>query len=492
MSKFWQIFGLARSYRFQVVMALVYNLLNSVLSLFTFAALAPILRIIFQVTNDEPVAPVEGTGNFFSYNYELLCYNLDVYVKNDDAVVVLAYICVLTVLLALVKNFVYYLGLRNIARIRTAVIRDLRKNIYTHMIQLSLGYFSNERKGDIMSRLTNDLMEVEVSVIGAVESLVKSPIMIIASLVFLFAIDWRLTLFSLIFLPLSGWLISLLAKRLKNAARKGKDALGRLMSIVEETLSGIRIVKAFNAEDEMTERFDEENENYYRLMMKLYNRQYLASPMSEFISIIVIAILLFFGGQLILTTDPSRQFMDGGLFVVYLLVFSQIIPPARALSDAVFKIQKGAASVERINEIVDTPILIKDAPNAIEKETFDQGISVKNIHFSYDDKPIIQGLSFDVPKGQTVALVGPSGGGKSTLANLITRFYDVDEGEILIDGKPIESINLRSYRKQIGYVAQEPVLFNTTVANNLRMGKPDASKQDIVKALSCAISEIAR
>ncbi|NNE54631.1 MAG: ABC transporter ATP-binding protein, partial [Flavobacteriales bacterium] len=348
MGKFSQILSLVKNYRLQVIMAFIYNFLNAILSLFTFAALAPILRIIFQVTDDEPTAPVMTSAFSFKYYYELLCYKLDVYIENDNAVLVLTYICIFTVTLALVKNFVYYLGLRNIAFIRTAVIRDLRKHIYDHMIRLSLGYFTNERKGDIMSRLTNDLMEVEVSVIGAVESLVKSPIMVIASLAFLFAIDWRLTLFALIFLPLSGYLISRVAKSLKNAARRGKDALGVLMSVIEETLSGIRIVKAFNAEDEMTERFDGENENYYRLMMRLYRREYLASPMSEFISIIVISILLFVGGQLILTAGPDGQFMDGSLFVVYLIVFSQIIPPARSLSDAIFKINKGSASIDRI------------------------------------------------------------------------------------------------------------------------------------------------
>lgn len=485
MNKFWEIFRLAKNYKLEMVLALIYNLLNSLLSLFTFAALAPILRIIFQVTEENPVKPVKPDGISFNYWYDLLCYEVDMLVDEGNAASALVWICVATVVLALVKNFVYYLGLRNIATIRTSVIRDLRVQVYAHLVQLSIGYFSNERKGDIISRLTNDLLEIEHSVIGAVESLVKSPIMLIASLIFLFAIDWRLTLFSLIFLPLSGWLISRIAKSLKNAARRGKDALGVLMTVIEETLSGIRIVKAFSAEEQMKKRFEDENENYFRLMMKLYKREYLASPMSEFISIIVISILLYFGGQLILAPDGGG-FMDGSLFVVYLIIFSQIIPPVRALSDAVFKVNKGAASVDRINEITDAPIDIKDKPGAQVKTTFDDEIRFENIRFSYEDELVIDDVSFSVKKGETIALVGPSGGGKSTLANLAVRFYDVDSGQITVDGIALPDLEIKSLRSLMGVVTQESILFNDSVTNNIVLGSESFSLEDVKTAADVA------
>ena len=486
MKKFWQIFGLAKNYKFQVVMAFFYNVLNALLSLFTFAALAPILRIIFQVTAENPVPPDPVDGVSFNYWYEFLCYRIDLYVDDGNSTTVLTWICLATVALAFVKNFVYYLGLRNIAVVRTAVIRDLRAQVYGHLVKLSLSYFSNEKKGDIMSRMTNDLLEVEVSVVGAVEALVKSPVMMIASLLFLFAIDWRLTLFALIFLPVSGLLISRIAKSLKSVARHGKDALGVVMTIVEETLSGARIIKAFGAEDAMNKRFQQENDNYFRLMMKLYKRQYLASPMSEFISIIVISILLYFGGQLILDPGEDGIFMDGSLFIVYLIVFSQIIPPVRALSDAVFKINKGAASVDRLKEITDAPIEIESMEDAENMKEFSKSMSFENVTFSYENDVVIDNVSFELKKGETVALVGPSGGGKSTLANLAVRFYDPNSGAIKIDGKDIKEIDVKSLRSHMGVVTQESILFNDSVANNIALGVSDYSLEEVRKAADVA------
>lgn len=486
MKKFWQIFGLARNYKFQVAMAFFYNVLNAILSLFTFLALAPILRIIFQVTAENPVPPVKTTGMSFSYWYNFLCYQLDIRIDEGNSVTVLIWICLATVLLAFVKNLVNYLGLRKIAIVRTAVIRDLREQVYGHLIKLSLGYFSNERKGDIMSRMTNDLLEVEVSVVGAVEALVKSPIMLVASMILMFAIDWRLTCFSLIFLPASGWLISRIAKTLKGVARQGKDALGVVMTVIEETLSGARIIKAFGAEDAMTKRFKKENDNYFRLMMKLYKRQYLASPMSEFISIIVISILLFFGGQLILNPSADGTFMDGGLFVSYLIIFSQIIPPVRALSDAVFKINKGAASVDRLNEITDAPIEIESMEGAKPMEEFSGSMTFENVSFGYEKELVIENISFELKKGETVALVGPSGGGKSTLANLAVRFYDPNEGTIKIDGKNIKDLEVKSLRRHMGVVTQESILFNDSVANNIALGVSDYSIDAVRKAAEVA------
>ena len=486
MKKFGQIFELVKGYKIQLVLAFIYNVLNAVLSLFTFASLAPILKIIFQVKVENPVAPVKSDSISFNYWYELMSYQVDLYVRDGNAITALIWICVATVVLAFVKNLVNYLGLRHIATIRTGVIRDLRARVYRHLVKLSLGYFTNERKGDIMSRMTNDLLEIEISVVGAVESLVKSPIMIISSLIFLFMIDWRLTLFALIFLPLSGWLISRIAKSLKSVARHSKDALGVVMTVIEETLSGVRIIKAFSAEDSMNERFHKENDNYFRLMQKVYKRQYLSSPMSEFISIIVIAILLYFGGRLILVPVADGTFMDGGLFVVYIIIFSQIIPPVKALSDAIFRLSKGAASIDRINEITDAPIDIENTPNALEINSFESSVSFEDVVFGYENQQVIKGISFEIKKGETIALVGPSGGGKSTLANLAVRYYDPNSGRIKIDGKDFKDVDIKSLRGIMGVVTQESILFNDTVARNIALGVNDYNLEDVRTAASVA------
>ena len=321
--------------------------------------------------------------------------------------------------------------------------------------------------------MTNDLMEVEFSVIGAVEVIFKSPVMLLLSLVTLFVINTQLTLFALIFLPISGFVISRIAKSLKNAAGRGKTRLGELISTVEETLSGMRIVKAFNAEEQFSRRFEGINNSYFRLMRKLYKREYLSSPMSEFISLLVISVLLFVGGSMILSADTA---MGGDLFIGYLVVFSQIIPPAKAITDAFFKINKGGASMERINEILDAPDRIFDVENAAEIKGFEKSIELKNVRFSYAaDQEILKGINLTINKGETVALVGPSGGGKSTLANLVARFYDVNEGQILFDGVEIKKAKMKDLRAQMGIVTQDSILFNDTVTNNIALGSAEGS-----------------
>ncbi|MCB0761993.1 MAG: ABC transporter ATP-binding protein [Flavobacteriales bacterium] len=473
MKKFWEIFAYTRNYRINLLGSAVFSILNAVLSLFTFGALIPLLRVIFQTGAENPQPPADDLG-FFDYYYQWFCYQMDVMVSDGGAVRALAYICLATVVLALIKNLVFYVSLRNIAVIRTGVARDLRKRVYEHITKLSLGYFSNERKGDIISRMTNDLMEVEFSVIGTIEVMFKAPIMIVFYLATLFIMSWELTLFALIFLPISGFLISRIAKSLKHAAKHGKDKLGELISVIEETLGGIRVIKAFNGEKAFNQKFDDHNESYFRLMNKLYKREYLSSPMSEFVSLVVICILLYIGGSIVLGDQST---MDGSLFITYLVIFSQIIPPARALSDAIFKINKGAASVDRINEILHAPIDVANHPDAVRKPDFEQAIELHNVGFAYEDKQVIKDVSLTIRKGETVALVGPSGGGKSTLANLVARFYNVSSGEVTIDGVPIARVDLHDLRSLMGIVTQESILFNDSVGSNITLGS-DAPKAD--------------
>lgn len=486
MKKFWTIFSLAFKYKKNLWGSLVFNILNAILSLFTFFTLIPLLQVLFKVGEENPEKPT--TVDHFSgeYWFDLLTYRVSEYSSINGPIQTLIVICTFTVGLALVKNFVYYISLRNIAVIRTGVARDLREKLYKHVVKLSLGYFSNERKGDIISRMTNDLFEVEFSTIGAVEALFKAPILIFFYMATLFLMSWELTLFSLIFLPLSGYMISLVAKSLKNAANKGKVKLGELLIVLEETLSGMRIIKAFNAEAAFNEKFDKKNDDYFRLMMKLYKKEYLSSPMSEFISIIVLCILLFFGGRLILS---GNHWMEGTAFLAYLVIFSQIIPPARALSDAVFRIKKGEASLDRINDIIHAEIEIQDSENPVGLKEFTQKIEFKDVRFSYENEEVIKGINITINKGETVALVGPSGGGKSTLANLITRFYDVSGGEVLIDGISIKDLKLHDLKSLMGIVSQDSILFNDSVRNNITLGSNERIEEDIIRAAKISNSE---
>ncbi|MGB1033323.1 MAG: ABC transporter transmembrane domain-containing protein, partial [Flavobacteriales bacterium] len=316
MKKFSELFGLAKKYKLNLAMNLLFNILASILSLFTFLSVVPFLRILFSDNSGTMEAPVKSSFSDGEYWYQLLSYELDLYVRENGAMSALIYMCLFIVTLAFLKNMINYVALYSIASIRTGVARDLRSMIYSKVLRLPLSYYSNERKGDVISRATNDLTEVEFSVIGAVEVLFKSPVMLILSLGTLFIINTKLTLFALIFLPVSGFVISRIAKSLKNAARRGKNKLGELISLLEETLGGLRIVKAFNASEEFESKFEEVNQGYFTLMRKLYKREYLSSPMSEFISLVVIAVLLYVGGSMVLGKEHA---MGGDLFIGYLV-----------------------------------------------------------------------------------------------------------------------------------------------------------------------------
>lgn len=462
MKNFRQIIALIAGYKARIASNFVFNILNAVFSLFTFAAIVPFLNILFggSTTTD-----VSSSGSSLNKLWGELSLQLRAYIDENGQAHTLLLMCCGIVILAFLKNLVNYFSLLSIAHIRTAVSRDLRAKMYNKLLRLPLAYFSNERKGDILSRMTNDLMEIEFSVIGAMEALFKSPVLIVLSLTTLFALSWKLTLFAFIFLPISGILISRIAKSLKNAAKQGKGSLGDLISIAEETLSGIRILKVFNAEGQFSKKFTSHNEYNFRLMEKLYRREYLASPMSEFISLFVISILLYVGGGIVISGELS-----GELLIFYLVVFSQIIAPARAFSDAIFKINKGVASLERVNEVLHAEETVSDMPNARTLDAFKDRIEFRQLNFAYGEKEVLRDISFSIEKGQTVALVGASGGGKSTVASLLARFYDPTSGAILIDGHPLSEYKLSSVRAHMGFVSQDSILFNDSVKNNITLG----------------------
>jgi subfamily B ATP-binding cassette protein MsbA len=482
MKKFREIIALVKPYKASLFSNFLFNILNAIFSLFTFASLIPFLQIILKA-GASPEKPSEDSSFINNLWYEL-SLKLESYIATHGQVTALLWMCLGIIVLALLKNLVAYAGVMSIAMIRTAVSRDLRQKLYDKILKLPMAYFSNERKGDLISRMTNDLMEIEFSVIGAIEATFKSPVMIISSLITLFALNWKLTLFALIFLPVSGFLISVIAKSLKNAARRGKGSLSDLVSIIDETLSGIKIVKVFNAEKQFKQKFDRNNDFFFRLMHKLYRREYLSSPMSELIALTVISVLLYFGGSVVIKGE-----LAGELLIFYLLVFSQIIPPARALSDAIFKINKGYVSLERINEILDAEESVSDRPNAKKLEEFKNEIEFKNVRFGYGDKEVIKGINLKIKKGQTVALVGPSGGGKSTMASLLARFYDPTEGEVLIDGISLKDYQVEEVRKHMGFVSQDSILFNESIRNNISLGSSGIQMERIESAARIANAE---
>jgi subfamily B ATP-binding cassette protein MsbA len=482
MNKFRDIFRLVSPYKSDLISNIIFNVLNAIFSLFTFGALVPFLKILFG-TDKAPEPPADTAGLVAHLWYDLNVQLFE-YIKMNGQGRALMWMCLTIVVLALLKNIVGYLSMLSIAKIRTAVSRDLRENMYAKILRLSMSYFSNERKGDIISRMSNDVTEIEFSVIGAIEAVIKSPILIISMMVTLFLISWKLTIFALIFLPVSGFLISVIAKSLKNAAKRGKGSMSDLTSIIDETLAGIRIIKVFNAEKQFKNRFDRNNDFFYRLMHKLYRREYLSSPMSEFIALTVISVILYFGGSVVIARE-----MEGELLIYYLVVFSQIIPPARALSDAIFKISKGHVSLVRINEVLDAPETVSDENGAIDLEEFKEEIEFKNVRFGYQDREVIRGIDLKIKKGQTVALVGASGGGKSTIASLLARFYDPTSGEVLIDGIPITKYKAESIRHHMGFVSQDSILFNESVRNNIGLGSNGVQMERVEAAARIANAE---
>ena len=480
MKRFGDLFRLVLRYRLNLLGNVVFNALGAVLSLFTFLAIVPFLRILFR-TGEAPSAASDAAGA--DAVFARLTAGLDAFVKVQGAERALLIMCVAIAVLALVKNLVTYLSFYSLATIRTGVARDLRSQLFDRVLALPVGYFTEQRKGDLISRMTNDLMEVEFSVIGTLEVLFKAPIMILLSLITLFAISWELTLFALVFMPVSGFLISRIATALRGAAGRGKARLGSLISRLEETLGAMVVVKAFDAAPRFSARFEEHNEGYFRLMRKLYKREYLSSPVSEFVSMTVIAILLAVGGRLVLRGEG----LEGELFIGYLVVFSQLIPPSRALSDAIFKVQKGAASLDRIEEVLKADLTVKE-PAVPHPFRFENEVELDRVRFVYPGatEPALDGFSLTVKKGETVALVGASGSGKTTVARLLLRLYDPQSGQVKLDGVDIRELATSDVRRHVGFVTQDPLLFHDTVAANISLFDPNLNVERVAEVAAIA------
>ena len=440
----------------------------------------PFMDLIFG--SDELTGVVKATTVNTESIKDILYGFLQTNIAKYGKVSALGWICLSIITAVLLKNLFLYLSFYFLAPIRNAVTRKYSKLLYNKILQLPIGYFTEQRKGDILSRSSNDISELENSVIGALDGLIKEPLNIIGIIIVLFAISVKLTLFVFVLLPLAGFVVGRIGRSLKKQTNKAQIKWGEIMSQMEETLTGLRIIKAFNAEGRVKKNFFGLIDEIFLIKNKILYRRDLASPLSESLGVIILCCVLWFGGKLVI----NGEILSGSSFIGYVALFSQIINPSKALSQAAYNVNRGIATLDRLNEILEAPIVVEEPAHPIEMQGFNQEIVFKNVGFSYQDTTILNQINLTIQKGKTIALVGSSGAGKSTLADLVPRFHDVSAGELYIDGNNIKEYSLSSLRKQISIVTQEPILFNDTIAANIALGKPEATEAEIIEAAKIA------
>lgn len=468
-------------YKSYAILSVLSNILSVIFHLLSILAFIPFLNILFG--DAEPVTVQPKFSISTDYVEALFNYHMHPYIQQNGEKGALLFVCVTVASLFFLKNLFRYFAKFFIATIRSGVVRDIRRNIYHKILILPLSFYSEEKKGDIISRITGDVQEIEWSIMNSLEMLFRDPISIILSLVIMITINAELTLFSLILLPISGLIIGRIGKSLKRTSSKLQIRIGELLSQVEETLTGLRIIKAFNAEESANNKFRGINEIYRNTMLRMFRKRDLASPLSEFLGALVMVILVWYGGSMVL--DSSIEF-SGQEFLAYIAMFSQLLTPAKSLSTAYYNVQKGAASTERIDLILEAENKIKEKENAVSKESFKNKIEYKNLSFSYGKELVLKNINISIEKGKTIALVGQSGGGKSTLIDLLPRFYDPIEGGVLIDGKDIREYKIQDLRALMGIVSQRSILFNDSVFNNIALGVENATQEEVEEAAKIA------
>ena len=486
MSTYGRIISFAKPYHRYFPQYVVFALLAIIFSLMNLALLQPLFQVIFETKTQEELAQLAAVGDFeFSRSYftglfyQKLIDVRDVYGKNS----VLIYVSIVIGTSALLSNLFTYLSNVIMGYMRAEVIQKIRDKVFDNTSSLHLGFFAGERKGDIMSRMTNDVQEIEVTLISSIKVFFREPATIIVYLIFLFITSVKLTLFTLIFFPVMGTIISELVKRLKKKAILSQESLARIVNLMDEVFGGMRVIKAFNAKDYVNDLFNKETNQYKKISMSMSRKNELASPTSQFLGIIVVATLLVVGGNLVLNKESDLEAEE---LLTYIIVFSQILNPAKSISQSISNIQRGLASAERIFKLIDEKPKIENVKNPVIIHDFKEEIRFENVGFIYEKEPVLQNINLSVRKGETVALVGSSGAGKSTLADLVPRFYDATHGSISIDGTPIQQIDITSLRNQMGIVTQESILFNDTVAKNIAFAMPNAKEEDIIQAAKIA------
>ncbi|WP_407523415.1 ABC transporter ATP-binding protein [Lacibacter sp. MH-610] len=482
MKQFQRIFKYLRGYGVQILLYFLCILLSIVFSMVSLAMLAPFLKLLFNQENLVLTKP----ENILSASdvLDFLLYHISTLIRENGAESALFFICIVIVVAILLKNVFLYLSYRILAPMRNGVLTRLRGDLYDKVLQLPVGFFTEQRKGDLMSRMSNDANEVEWSVMMALEVLIKEPLNILFYLVMMVVISPQLSLFLLVFLPVMALIIGRVSRSLKKQSTEAGEKNGMVLSILDETLGGIRVIKAFTAEKLIGNRFHRMNAELNHIRNRINFRKDMASPLSEVLGVLVLSAVLWFGGKLVLGNNAGDLTSEG--FITYILFFSQIINPSKALSSAYYNTKRGSAAIERIEEIINAPVVVEEAANPVLIPSFETSIEFKNVSFAYNDVPVLKNINLQLYKGKTIALVGSSGSGKSTLADLVPRFHDVTDGEILVDGINIKNYSIESLRQLMGIVTQEPILFNDTIANNIALSKPEASPEEIEHAAKIA------
>ena len=482
MNYFRKILSFARPYKRYGFLNIFFNILYALFSALSFAALIPMLDVLFDKTKKVYSRPeYQGIRNIKEYLQDFLNYQLTAY-AGDDEMKGLVLVIGLVLVLFLLKNLFNYLAMYFITFLRNGVLMDIRNAMYEKIVELPLSFFSEKKKGDVIARITSDVLEIQHSFLSILELIVREPLTILFTIIVMFFISVKLTLFVFIFIPIAGMIISRIGKSLKRQSARVQKEQAEFLSIVEETLTGLRVIKAFNAESRFYKLFKNSTDRFFHFSNKLLNRQNLASPTGEFLGILVIGVLLWFGGRMVLVENS----LDASAFIAYMGLAYNILTPAKSISKASYGVKKGDAAAERVLEVLNTENTIQDKDDAIVKDDFTTGISLNNISFKYEDEYVLEDFDLRVPKGSTVALVGQSGSGKSTIANLVTRFYDVDKGSIEIDGVDIRDMTKKSLRDLMGLVTQDSILFNDSVRNNISLGKAEASDEEIIEAAKIA------
>ncbi len=476
LNRFFATLRYLRPYSFYACMNAICNIFAVVFSLFSITMVIPFLQLLFDKQALQLEAPTESAftiaGATSRFNHFL-----SQLIVEEGKRSALIFICVLVMVMFLLRNFFRYAAMWFMAPIRNGVVRDVRQEVFDKMLQLPLSYYSEQKKGDLMARSSSDVQEIEYSIMHTLEASIREPLTIIAYLGAMLYISPKLTAIVFVVLPIAGVIIGTIGKTLKQASRKAQNKLGEIISMIEETIGGLRILQAFNAEPYQKARFRENNNEHFRLMNNMLRRRDLSSPLSEFLSISALVVVLYVGCQMVL----NEKGIHPEIFIYFMVIFSQVIPPAKALTSAWYSIQKGMASVDRIQDVLKVPLKIDEQTDAKEISDFQHEIEFRNVSFSYEETPVLKNINLRIPKGKMVALVGPSGAGKSTLADLLIRFHDVTEGQILIDGLDIREIKLSALRSLLGVVTQEALLFNDSVHNNISLGRSN-NEQEVFAA----------
>lgn len=486
MKTYLRILAYAKPYGRFVPVYLIYAFLSIVFGLLNFTLLKPLFDVIFEQVDPEMLVSYQDRPDFsFSVNYftHLFNYNFLQIAEEYGKLGTLLYVCIIIVVSVFLSNLFTYLSGVVLAKVRAVVIKKMRMDIFNQVSKLHIGYFSDERKGDLMSKMTNDVQEVENTIVQSLRVIFREPATIILYFGVLFFMSAKLTFFTILIIPITGAIIGGITRRLKKKAVESQQSLGRLVNILDETLGGMRVIKAFNAENFMKRKFDQETDYYSGVNINMARKNELASPISQFLGVSVVAGILVYGGSMVLSGNSQLGASD---FITYIIIFTQVLNPAKEISRAVSSIQRGIASAERIFEVVDTPSKINSPANPAKLISFEKEITFDNISFAYQEQLVLKNINFSLERGKTIALVGPSGGGKSTLADLVPRFYDPSSGQILLDGINLKDFQIEDLRSLMGIVTQESILFNDTVYNNIAFGIENVSEEQVIEAARIA------